>query len=246
MSQAIGGDTAAASRALFERAKALIPGGVNSPVRAFRAVGGEPRFIERGLGARVWDADGHEYIDYVGSWGPLLLGHAHPADRGGDRRAGAARHRVRRADAGSRSTMAERDHVARAVDRDGAHGQLGHRGDDGRAAAGARRDRAARRSSSSRAATTGTATASWSRPARAPPPSGRPTAPASPRRSRGTRSRCPTTTSPARSQRVRGRTPATDRRGHRRAGRRQHGRRAAPPGLPAGPARSVHARPAPC
>jgi glutamate-1-semialdehyde 2,1-aminomutase len=78
MSQAIGGDTAATSRALFERAKALIPGGVNSPVRAFRAVGGEPRFIERGLGARVWDADGREYIDCIGSWGPLLLGHAYP------------------------------------------------------------------------------------------------------------------------------------------------------------------------
>jgi glutamate-1-semialdehyde 2,1-aminomutase len=55
-----------------------MPGGVNSPVRAFRAVGGSPRFIERGRGSRVWDADGREYIDYIGSWGPLLLGHAHP------------------------------------------------------------------------------------------------------------------------------------------------------------------------
>jgi glutamate-1-semialdehyde 2,1-aminomutase len=68
-----------ASAALFERARRLMPGGVNSPVRAFRAVGGSPRFIARGHGARVWDADGHELIDYVGSWGPLILGHAHPA-----------------------------------------------------------------------------------------------------------------------------------------------------------------------
>src|SRR5439155_4467733 len=53
-----------------------IPGGVNSPVRAFRAVGGTPRFIVRGEGSRIWDADGREYLDYVGSWGPLVLGHA--------------------------------------------------------------------------------------------------------------------------------------------------------------------------
>jgi glutamate-1-semialdehyde 2,1-aminomutase len=66
------------SRELFERARQLIPGGVNSPVRAFRAVGGEPLFIERGEGPYVWDADGKRYIDYVGSWGPLLFGHAHP------------------------------------------------------------------------------------------------------------------------------------------------------------------------
>ena len=70
---------AAASADLFARAERLMPGGVNSPVRAFRAVGGSPRFIERGRGSRVWDADGREYIDYIGSWGPLLLGHAHPA-----------------------------------------------------------------------------------------------------------------------------------------------------------------------
>jgi len=63
---------------LFDRSRKVIPGGVNSPVRAFRAVGGTPRFIERGEGSRIWDADGHEYIDYVGSWGPLVLGHADP------------------------------------------------------------------------------------------------------------------------------------------------------------------------
>jgi glutamate-1-semialdehyde 2,1-aminomutase len=66
------------SRQLFERARRIIPGGVNSPVRAFGSVGGVPRFIERGAGCRVWDADGNEYIDYVASWGPLILGHADP------------------------------------------------------------------------------------------------------------------------------------------------------------------------
>jgi len=63
---------------LFGRARRTIPGGVNSPVRAFRAVGGTPRFIVRGEGSRVWDADGSEFIDYVCSWGPLVLGHAEP------------------------------------------------------------------------------------------------------------------------------------------------------------------------
>jgi glutamate-1-semialdehyde 2,1-aminomutase len=66
------------SQDLFERARAVIPGGVNSPVRAFRAVGGEPRFIQRAAGARIWDVDDNEYIDYVGSWGPMVLGHARP------------------------------------------------------------------------------------------------------------------------------------------------------------------------
>lgn len=66
------------SEELFRRAQQVIPGGVNSPVRAFRGVGGSPRFIERGAGACVWDADGNRYIDYVLSWGPLALGHAHP------------------------------------------------------------------------------------------------------------------------------------------------------------------------
>lgn len=65
--------------ALFERAKRLIPGGVNSPVRAFNAVGGTPRFVQRAQGACFWDADGQRYIDYIGSWGPMILGHGHPA-----------------------------------------------------------------------------------------------------------------------------------------------------------------------
>ena len=64
---------------LFDRAKKLIPGGVNSPVRAFKAVGGTPRFVQRANGAYFWDADGKRYIDYIGSWGPMILGHGHPA-----------------------------------------------------------------------------------------------------------------------------------------------------------------------
>src|SRR2546421_371097 len=66
------------SRALFDASQRLIPGGVNSPVRAFGAVGGVPVFFREGRGARLLDEDGREYIDYVGSWGPLILGHAHP------------------------------------------------------------------------------------------------------------------------------------------------------------------------
>src|SRR3989337_2155895 len=64
---------------LFERAREHIPAGVNSPVRAFRAVGGTPPFFERASGAYLWDADGKRYIDYVGSWGPMVAGHTHPA-----------------------------------------------------------------------------------------------------------------------------------------------------------------------
>jgi len=66
------------SRKLQQRAEKLIPGGVNSPVRAFRSVGSDPLYIVRGQGSHIWDADGNEYIDYIGSWGPLILGHAAP------------------------------------------------------------------------------------------------------------------------------------------------------------------------
>ena len=66
------------SAELYERACRVIPGGVSSPVRAFRAVGGSPLFIVRGAGAQVFDADGRGYLDFVGSWGPLIAGHAHP------------------------------------------------------------------------------------------------------------------------------------------------------------------------
>src|SRR5438876_4981645 len=66
------------SRELYRRAVEVIPGGVNSPVRAFRAVGGDPLFIERGEGAYIFDVDGNRYLDCVSSWGPLLFGHCHP------------------------------------------------------------------------------------------------------------------------------------------------------------------------
>jgi len=72
-------ESSATSASLFARAQQLLPGGVNSPVRAFRAVGGTPRFIARARGARVWDEDGRELVDYIGAWGPHLLGHGHPA-----------------------------------------------------------------------------------------------------------------------------------------------------------------------
>ena len=67
------------NQALFDRALRVIPGGVNSPVRAFRAVGGTPRFVQRAKGAYFWDANGQRFIDYIGSWGPMILGHGHPA-----------------------------------------------------------------------------------------------------------------------------------------------------------------------
>jgi glutamate-1-semialdehyde 2,1-aminomutase len=67
------------NQALFTRAQTVIPGGVNSPVRAFKAVGGTPRFVQRAQGAYFWDANGKKHIDYIGSWGPMILGHGHPA-----------------------------------------------------------------------------------------------------------------------------------------------------------------------
>ncbi len=67
-----------ANQALFEKSQELIPGGVNSPVRAFRSVGGTPIFFKKGLGSKLWDVDGKQYIDYINSWGPMIVGHAHP------------------------------------------------------------------------------------------------------------------------------------------------------------------------
>src|SRR5882672_3643814 len=67
------------SLAAFRRAQTLIPGGVNSPARAFGAVGGHPLFIVKGEGPYLYDIDGHRYLDFIGSWGPMILGHAHPA-----------------------------------------------------------------------------------------------------------------------------------------------------------------------
>src|SRR5208337_5307570 len=67
------------SRDLYKKALRLMPGGVNSPVRAFKAVGGSPLFIRKAKGSRIFDVDGNEYIDYVLSWGPMILGHSHPS-----------------------------------------------------------------------------------------------------------------------------------------------------------------------
>ena len=64
---------------LFEESQKYIPGGVNSPVRAFKSVGGIPKFMVRGEGAYLWDVEGKRYVDYIGSWGPMIVGHAHPA-----------------------------------------------------------------------------------------------------------------------------------------------------------------------
>ena len=66
------------SQTLFDKAKKFIPGGVNSPVRAFRAVGGNPVFMKKAKGAHMWDEDGNRYVDLINSWGPMILGHAHP------------------------------------------------------------------------------------------------------------------------------------------------------------------------
>lgn len=78
MSEKIGRRSETRSRQAFEEAKTVMPGGVNSPVRAFKSVGLTPVYVERGAGSRIFDIDGNEYIDYVGSWGPLIMGHAHP------------------------------------------------------------------------------------------------------------------------------------------------------------------------
>jgi glutamate-1-semialdehyde aminotransferase len=113
------------SEALFKRAQEIIPGGVNSPVRAFRAVGGTPPFIEQGQGSRIFDADNLQYIDCVGSWGPMILGHGH-------------RYVV---EAVKKAATRGFHHRRNAVDRDAAAGQLRHRGNHERAAPGAWRDR---------------------------------------------------------------------------------------------------------
>src|ERR1700761_7124508 len=97
------------SRTLQQRAEKLMPGGVDSPVRAFRAVGGEPPFVARGEGAYLWDEDGNRYIDYFGSWGPMILGHAFPPVVEAIRRAAA-----RSASFGA-STAAEGDLAERVV-----------------------------------------------------------------------------------------------------------------------------------
>ncbi len=218
------------SEELMARAHRLFPGGVSSPVRAFRAVGGTPRVIERAAGARVWDVDGNELLDYVGSWGPMILGHAHPAvieavteaARRGTSYGAPNPHEVELGE------LITRRH---AVDRAAAVRQLGHRGGDERHPPGARGDGPRRHREDGRR---------LPRPRRC-----------AARRAwigrhrhagqRG-RHRCGGTRHARRAlQRPRGsRTPArldARRCRHRRAGGREHGRRAAGAGLPRGPPR---------
>ena len=128
------------SKQLFEKARTLFPGGVNSPVRAFAAVGGSPHFIARASGARVTDIDGNTFIDYVGSWGPMIHGHA-------PRGLAAAIARQARLGTSFGAPSPLEVELARRVqrlvpsmERDAVR-QLGHRSDDERGAGGARRDR---------------------------------------------------------------------------------------------------------
>ena len=109
------------NQALFERAQRVIPGGVNSPVRAFRAVGGTPRFITRAQGAYVWDAEDQRYIDYIGSWGPMILGHGHPAVLEAVQQAATRRLELRRTDR-ARDRTRRSHHRAGAQRRAGAPG----------------------------------------------------------------------------------------------------------------------------
>ena len=102
------------SAAIMARARELFPGGVNSPVRAFGGVGGEPFVVARGEGARIWDADGNEYLDYVLSWGPLVLGHAPRVVLDALARDDAARHELRHPDrAGGRAGERDRARACR-------------------------------------------------------------------------------------------------------------------------------------
>ena len=96
------------SHEAFVRANRVIPGGVNSPARAFGAVGGEPPFMARAEGAYLYDIDGHQYIDYIGSWGPMILGHGHPEVKRGGRRGARARARASGARRSARSRSPRR------------------------------------------------------------------------------------------------------------------------------------------
>ncbi len=131
----------ARSRKLFEEAKKHIPGGVNSPVRAFRSVGGEPLFIKKAKGSKIVDADGKAYIDYVLSWGPMILGHTHPQVTAALKKA-IANGTSFGAPTELEITLAKMVKKAVPLHRDGAHGQFRHRGHDERHPRGPRTSRA--------------------------------------------------------------------------------------------------------
>ena len=134
-------DRYARSAELYARAVRVLPGGVNSPVRAMRSIGRDPIFVERAAGAELTDVDGNTYVDYVCSWGPLIHGHAHPGRaRRGRRRRPQRGTTLRRADRG-RGRARRGGRAAHAVGRDAAHDLLGHRGVDERDPARARRHR---------------------------------------------------------------------------------------------------------
>ena len=124
------------SQQLFAEAQQIIPGGVNSPVRAFRSVGGQPRFITRAKGSRLYDVDGNSYIDYVFSWGPMILGHAAPSVIKCDPKGRREWNELRRAD---RAGNSARPHDPRRLPFDGKsparqfRHRSGHERDSGRA-----------------------------------------------------------------------------------------------------------------
>jgi glutamate-1-semialdehyde 2,1-aminomutase len=154
------------SAQLFDAAQRVIPGGVNSPVRAFRSVGGTPRFMARGSGARVTDADGNTYIDYVLSWGALALGHAHPDVVEAVSRQ-AALGTSFGAPTEAETELAELITAGNARGGDGAVRLVRHRGRHERAAVGARGYRAAQDREARRLLPRSTAMRCSSRPARA-------------------------------------------------------------------------------
>ena len=126
---------------LYQEACKYIPGGVNSPVRAFRSVGGEPVFFKKAAGSRTVAADGRQFIDYVGSWGPMILGHAHPLVIAAVQRV-AADGLSFGAPTELETQLARRVIELMPVDRTGSLRELGHRGDDERDPPGARLHRA--------------------------------------------------------------------------------------------------------
>ena len=226
---------------LYRRALQVLPGGVNSPVRAMRQIGREPIFIERGEGCELVDVDGNRYLDWVCSWGPLILGHADPAVVAAVDRGGRAGDQLRRRDRG-RGRAGRGGRRARALGRDGADDQLRHRGGDERRAAGPRGHRPRGRGQVRRrlprplrrAARRGRLGAGDARRARQP------------RRHRGAgggdrrRALERPRGGRASARRARGRGAAG------RADRRQHGRRPARRGLPRVPPRGDPRRPARC
>ena len=162
----------------------LLPGGVNSPVRAMRAIGRDPIFIASGAGSRIRDVDGNEYVDWVGSWGPLILGHA--ASRRASRRssAAAARGTTFGAPTEGEVELAEAGGGADPVGRDAADDLLGHRGDDERDPAGPRGDGARARAQVRRRLPRPRRRSARARPARASRRRGSRPVPAFPRRPR--------------------------------------------------------------